>query len=81
MSLKSNDGDQVMSVVLDPLGGLCPTDGIDDVPLVDCVSEVLRDGVTMVPNENRRLLEGITFLFAGDDAEVFMLLRTLFCWI
>ena len=42
-----------MSVVLDPLGGVCPTDGIDDVLFLVCVSEVLRDGVTTVPNEDR----------------------------
>ena len=70
-----------MSVVLDPLVGVCRTDDMDDVPFLVCVSEVLRDGVTMVPKGDRRLLEGNTFWFAGDDAEVFMLLRTLFCWI
>ena len=68
-----------MSVVLDPLGGVCLTDGIDDVLFLVCVSEVLRDGVTMVPNEDRWSFEGKQLRFTGDDAEVFMLLRTLFC--
>ena len=49
MSLKSNDGDQVMSVVLDPFVGVCRTDDMDDVPFLVCVSEVLRDGVKTVP--------------------------------
>ena len=47
-----------MSVVLDPLVGVCRTDDIDDVLFLVCVSEVLWDGVTMVPKEDRWLFEG-----------------------
>ena len=62
-----------MSVVLNPLDGVYWTDDIDDVMFLVCVSEVLRDGVIMFPNKNRRSFEEKKLRFTGDDAEVFML--------
>ena len=69
-----------MSVVLNPIVEVSPlTEDIDDVMFLVCVLDVLWDGVTMGPNEDRWLFVAILLQISGDNAEVFMFFRSLFC--
>ena len=69
-----------MSVVLNPLVEVSPlTEDIYDFLSLFCVLDVIWDGMTMGPDEDLCSFVETLLRISGDDAEVFMLFRSLFC--